>query len=296
VVTAKQGKAIITGEGFMSEQHANDTIRTAVREHYAEAATRGQAKSAPEPDCGCGPSSGGTGEASSCCGTSAAPSGSCSVGYSEAELASIPDAADLGLGSGNPGATADLRTGETVLDLGAGGGLDCFLAAQRVGETGHVIGVDMTSQMVSRARANASNNDYDNVEFRLGEIENLPVADETVDVILSNCVINLSPDKPAVYREAYRVLKPGGRLSISDVVATTDLPDSAREDLDLVAACVSGAATFGRVEQALSDAGFEGIRIRPKDETAEVIDEWTPGSDVRDYVLSAIVQAVKPAA
>ena len=149
--------------------------------------------------------------------------------------------------------------------------------------------------MISRARANVSNNGYDTVEFRLGEIENLPVADDTADVILSNCVINLSPDKSAVYREAYRVLKPGGRLSISDVVASGELPGSARNDLDLVASCVSGAAGFGQVEAALTEAGFKGIEIRPKDEHTEVLDEWVSGSDARDYVLSAVVQAVKPA-
>ena len=167
------------------------------------------------------------------------------LGYSDSEINQVPEGADMGLGCGNPKAIAALRAGEVVVDLGSGGGFDCFLSAQEVGETGYVIGVDMTPDMVTKARSNAEKGKYSNVEFRLGEIEHLPVADGTADIIISNCVINLSPDKDSVYREAYRVVKPGGRLSISDIVATETLPDEIQKDLALVSACVGGAATIG---------------------------------------------------
>ncbi len=184
------------------------------------------------------------------CGCDCSPAAS---GYSEAERRGLPEGADMALGSGNPLAIAALEPGETVLDLGSGGGIDCFLAAGRVGAAGRVVGVDMTPEMVSKARENAAKAGAANVEFRLGEIEHLPVADASVDVILSNCVINLSPDKPAVYRDAYRVLKPGGRLAISDVVATVELPDEARGDLARHAACVSGAASLAELRRFLCE-------------------------------------------
>jgi ubiquinone/menaquinone biosynthesis C-methylase UbiE len=199
----------------------------------------------------------------------------------------------MGLGCGNPQAIAALKPGETVLDLGSGGGFDCFLAAQQVGETGQVIGVDMTPEMVSKARENAAKAGYANVEFRLGEIEHLPVADATVDVILSNCVINLSPDKRRVFQEAFRILKPGGRLAIADIVATAPMPEEVKHDLALLAGCVAGAAEIDALISMLVEAGFTNICIKPKDESKEVIRAWIPGRRIEDYIVSATIEAVK---
>ena len=179
------------------------------------------------------------------------------MGYTDADLAAIPDGANLGLGCGNPQAIAALRAGETVIDLGSGAGFDCFLAARAVGAAGHVIGVDMTHEMLAKARANAAAIGANHVEFRLGELEHLPVADNTADVILSNCVINLVPNKEQVFREAYRVLKSGGRLAISDVVNTAPLSADLRDDTDLICGCVSGAAPAEQVSAWLAAAGFE---------------------------------------
>jgi SAM-dependent methyltransferase len=200
----------------------------------------------------------------------------------------------MGLGCGNPQAIADLKPGETVLDLGSGGGFDCFLAARQVGETGQVIGVDMTADMIAKARENALKGGYANVEFRLGEIEHLPVADASVDVIISNCVINLSPEKLDVFREVYRILKPGGRLAISDVLATAPLPAELKNDLQLLSACVSGAATVVEITAMLQEAGFQDIEIQTRDESRELIREWGPEKNVQDYIVSASIEAVKP--
>jgi SAM-dependent methyltransferase len=216
------------------------------------------------------------------------------MGYSAAETASVPDGANMGLGCGNPQAIAALKAGETVLDLGSGGGFDCFLAARQIGDTGHVIGVDMTPTMVSKARANAEKGGYRNVEFRLGEIENLPVADGTVDVILSNCVINLSPNKPRVFAEAFRALKPGGRLAISDVVASAEIPEAIRQDMALFTGCMAGASLISDLEDILASSGFEQICIAPKEESKTFIRDWAPGRPVTDYVVSATIEAVKP--
>ena len=209
-------------------------------------------------------------------------------------MSSVPEGSDMGLGCGNPQAIAALKPGETVLDLGSGGGFDCFLAARQVGETGRVIGVDMTPEMIRKARANATKANVANVEFRLGEIEHLPVADRSVDAIISNCVINLSPDKAAVFRDAFRVLKPGGRLAIADIVATAALPEDARKDLTLISGCVGGAAPIDEIETFLREAGFRDIRIQPKDSSREFIREWAPGRRAEDYVVSATIEAVKP--
>jgi len=217
-------------------------VRKAVRQRYAE-----RAQSQP-PYC----------EKSGCC-TDAAESER--LGYTEDQLQSLPEGADLGLGCGNPTAFAALKERETVLDLGSGAGIDCLLAARQVGKHGKVIGVDMTPEMIERARDNARAYGVDNVEFRLGEIEHLPVADASVDVVLSNCVINLSPDKPRVFREAYRALQPGGRLVVSDIVLLRPLPPAVRDSMEAYVGCVSGAAMKDEYLATIRVAGFRDIRI-----------------------------------
>lgn len=232
-----------------------------------------------------------------CCqseGLSATPASQ--LGYSLEEIAALPEGADLGLGCGNPQAIASLRAGETVLDLGSGAGFDCFLAARSVGATGRVIGVDITPEMIAKARANAQKSLVLNVDFRLGEIESLPVSDQSVDVIISNCVINLSPDKSRVFREAFRVLKPGGRLAVADVVRSAELPPELAADLAAHCACVSGAISFEELERLLAEAGFTRIRIQPKDASRDFIRSWIPGRNAADYVVSATIDAVKPGA
>jgi arsenite methyltransferase len=263
-----------------------DTLRGQVRGDYAKVARASDAESC----CGV---------ESSCCGVSddAAINTliSTRLGYSEQDLAAVPAGADMGLGCGNPRAIAALKPGEVVVDLGSGGGFDCFLAAVEVGENGRVIGVDMTPDMLSKARGNATRGKYGNVEFRLGEIEHLPLADNGADVIISNCVINLSPDKPQVFRDALRILKPGGRLAVSDVVATVELPEEMRNDPQLVSGCMGGASLIEELEAMMRDAGFVEIRIAPKDASREFIRDWAPGRGVEEYVVSATIEAVKPA-
>lgn len=264
----------------MSDVMNKETAREAVRERYAEIAVTGSS-------CCSG---------SSCCGPAGgAEEISAHLGYSAEELASAPEGANLGLGCGNPQAIADLKPGEVVVDLGAGAGFDCFLAARAVGPAGRVIGVDMTSEMVARARENARKAGVDHVDFRLGEIEHLPVADASVDVIISNCVINLSSDKPAVFRDAFRVLKPGGRLAVSDVVATAELPVEWQRDMALLSGCISGAAQIETLAAMMREAGFAGVSIEPKAGSKEFIREWQPGTKLDDYVVSADIRAVKPA-
>ncbi len=229
-----------------------------VRENYAKVATQ-------RSSC-CGP-------AVSCCGTSdASHHVSQKIGYSEDELQSVPEGANLGLGCGNPVAIASLKEGETVLDLGSGPGLDCFLAADKVGEESKVIGVDMTTEMLEKARENASKGSYSNVEFRLGEIEHLPVADNSVDVIISNCVINLSPEKDKVFQETFRVLKPGGRMMVSDVVLSKALPDSIKGSVEAYVGCIAGAITKDKYLETVKAAGFEDVCII--DEVTIPVDEW----------------------
>ena len=201
----------------------------------------------------------------------------------------------MGLGCGNPRAIAGIQANETVLDLGSGGGFDCFLAARELNHTGKIIGVDMTPSMISKARANAEKTDYRNVEFRLGEIEHLPLADNSVDVIISNCVINLSPNKLQVFREVFRVLKPGGRLTISDVVATVEMPEEMKNDLALYSGCMAGASLINELESIITDSGFHQVQITPKDESREFIKDWAPGSTAEDYVVSAHIEGIKPA-
>jgi ubiquinone/menaquinone biosynthesis C-methylase UbiE len=208
-------------------------------------------------------------------------------------MAAVGDGADLGLGCGNPTAIASLRPGETVLDLGSGGGFDAFLAARAVGPTGRVIGVDMTPEMIQRARANARKLGTENVEFRLGEIEHLPVADGTVDVILSNCVINLSPEKRSVFREAFRVLRVGGRLAISDVVAIAPIPDELRTQAAAIAGCIGGAALLDDVKRMLAEAGFKSIEVTVAPRSAEIVDSWMPGAS--QYIASATIEARRSA-
>jgi SAM-dependent methyltransferase len=262
-------------------QVANDQIRQNVRSRYREIAVQG----AGSGSC-CSP-------ASSCCGS--VNDVSLQLGYSSEELSAVPDGANLGLGCGNPQAIAELKPGEVVLDLGSGGGFDCFLAARQVGETGYVIGVDMTPEMVSRARDNAAKGGFTNTDFRLGEIEHLPVPDQSVDVIISNCVINLSPDKQQVFNEAFRVLRPGGRLAVSDVVATAELPAEIKNDLDVYySGCISGASSVEELKTMLAQSGFADIVIEPKEESRTFIKEWVPGTKMEDYIASAVIKAVKP--
>jgi len=253
---------------------SNEAIRNAVRDRYGLIARQ---------------------QSPSCCGSPGASLADASValGYGIEQLDLVPQGANLGLGCGNPHAIAGLKPGETVLDLGSGGGFDCFLAARAVGQEGRVIGVDMTADMLALARGNAAKGGYTNVEFRLGEIEHLPVADGTVDVILSNCVINLSPEKPQVFREAHRVLKTGGRLAVSDMVASGPIPTELKHDLELLSKCASGATPLGELKTLLVDAGFTDIVIQPKAESRHFVKDWAPGTGIEDFILSATIEAVK---
>ena len=267
-----------------------DEIRQMVRQQYARVA-KGED---PALD-----------KSSECCDISA-PTTCCSpptpnsknssqmMGYATEDIHSVPEGADMGLGCGNPQVIAGLKTGETVLDLGSGGGFDCFLAAREVGDTGQVIGVDMTPEMITKARINAEKGNYTNVEFRLGEIENLPIADETIDVILSNCVINLSPDKARVFSEALRVLKPGGRLAISDIVAFAELPSEIRQNMALYVGCIAGVSLITEIEAILQGLGYDEILITQRGESKSFVKDWVPGEDITDYVVSATIEAIKP--
>lgn len=256
------------------------TILAAVRKTYAEKAL---SKSAQDAN-------------SSCCNSKNSNIAELSkaMGYSSEEVNAIPEGANLGLGCGNPQAIAALKLGETVLDLGSGGGFDCFLASTAVGDKGQVIGVDMTPEMIAKARANANKFPQNNIEFRLGEIEHLPIADNSINVIISNCVINLSPDKRQVFKEAYRVLKSGGRLAISDVVTPTALPAKIQKDIQQHTACVAGASNIAELETMLNEVGFQAIRIQPKEESKEFIKNWTPEINITDFIISATIEAYKP--
>jgi arsenite methyltransferase len=269
-------------------------IKKAVRVGYAKIASRD----------GCG-----------CCGSTSAESPSSEsiskgIGYTEQDLASVPDGANLGLGCGNPTALASLKEGETVLDLGSGAGFDCFLSAAKVGKSGKVIGVDMTPEMLDKARANASKGNYDNVEFRLGEIENLPVADNSVDVVISNCVINLVPNKARVFSEIFRVLKPGGRMFVSDIVLLKELPEVIKNSVEAYVGCVSGSIMKEAYLAGIKDAGLADIEILSEktfplevmanDPTAQAVKESSGltmeqlDTMLTDTIASVNVKAVKP--
>lgn len=258
-----------------------EEIRDYIRKNYTEVALKGSGGGCCGGGCSCNSTPEGIMETS------------LRLGYAGSDLTSIPPEANMGLGCGNPLAIAALQEGEEVLDLGSGGGFDCFLARERVGSSGYIIGVDMTPEMIRLARKNAAQSGYTNIEFRLGEIEHLPVANDSVDVIISNCVINLALDKGQVFREAFRVLKKGGRLAISDVAATAPLPAEIKQDLASVAGCIGGAEYIGNLRRMLQEAGFQDISLEPKDNSREIIKEWAPGKKVEDFVTSYIIQAIK---
>lgn len=260
-----------------------EDVRTEVRSAY------GGVAEANKQNKGCG-------NGRSCCGVSAKPDLEYSkeLGYTKEELESVPEGCNMGLGCGNPQAIASLKTGEYVLDLGAGGGFDVFLAAKQVGPSGRVYGVDMTPEMLSTARANAAKSGYKNVEFLLGEIEHLPLPNSSVDVIISNCVVNLSTNKAQVFNESFRVLKEGGRIAISDMVAYKPLPNEMINNKELYCNCISGAITINELKKILTSAGFVDIVIEPQENSRMFIKDWVPGSDADNYVVSAKIKAVKP--
>jgi SAM-dependent methyltransferase len=279
-----------------SESNDSETIRASVREGYGQIAKSGGS-------C-CGP-------ARSCCGTAGAEALAASVGYAASDLSALPEGANMGLSCGNPTAIAELQPGETVLDLGSGGGFDVFIAGRKVGEKGRVVGVDMTPEMLSKARANIAayrkSTGWDNVEFRLGEIEHLPVADCSVDVIISNCVINLSPDKPRVWREMARVLRPGGRVAVSDLALLQPLPPAVAAMVEALVGCVAGAVLVDDTGRMAGNAGLEDVQLERKREYVESMTEWNDplfrkivdslptGTRIGDFVTSLYVTAKKPA-
>ena len=259
-----------------------DQLRDTVRERYADIARRvpdgAPAKAAGTIELAAADSCCG-GETSCCGGNDVTPDQlAAAVGYAESDLAELPEGANLGLSCGNPTALAALAPGEVVVDLGSGGGFDCFIAGPRVGEEGRVIGVDMTAEMIGKARANVAayreRSGLDNVEFRLGEIEHLPIADASVDVILSNCVINLSPDKPQVWREIARVLAPGGRVAVSDLALLRPLPEAVRESVEALVGCVAGADLVEDVRAAIEDAGLVDVALEPQADYVEAMTQW----------------------
>jgi SAM-dependent methyltransferase len=273
VASFSEARRLHVEERFMNQNH--DETRRQVREAYAKVA---------EGQEGC--------FRGGCYGVP--QNGSLALGYTSEDVASVPEGADLGLGCGCPQAIAALQSGETVLDLGSGAGFDCLLAARGVGRDGRVIGVDMTPEMVTKARANAQRVGASNVEFRLGEIEHLPVADGCIDVVLSNCVINLSPDKSSVFREAFRVLKPGGRLAISDVIATAPIPEPNARSMEAFAGCIAGAASVESLRALMLAAGFQEIQIQPRTDSRAIIGQCMPGAE--SYLASATIEARKPGA
>lgn len=285
-----------------------DAVRDQVREGYAKIANEGQWSSVQSAASGGSSCCGGGG----CCGptTLTADQIASAVGYSGDDLSALPEGANMGLSCGNPTAIAALQPGEVVLDLGSGGGMDCFLAGPRVGATGRVIGVDMTPDMLSKARKNIQSyrarSELDNVEFRLGEIEHLPLADASIDVVLSNCVINLSPDQAQVWREVARVLKPGGRVAISDLALLKPLPESVVADLEALIGCVAGARLVDQIRADMAAAGLTDIELTSKPEYVDAMTTWQDplyqkiiaalpeGSKMSEYVTSLDIAACKP--
>jgi len=308
------------------EPNAADQIRSTVREGYAAIAKAGtwnlhkeqaqseaqdEAQAQNETQSGCCSGAAAT-KGGGCCGPSTFSPDQLAqaIGYANDELDAVPEGANMGLSCGNPAAIAALKPGEIVLDLGSGGGFDCFIAGAKVGPTGQAIGVDMTPEMLTKARANTvsyrERTGMDNVEFRLGEIEHLPVADNSVDVVISNCVLNLSPDKPQVWREILRVLGPGGRVAISDIALLKPLPDSVRQDLEALVGCVAGAASIDEVRQMAADAGLSDITLHPKSSYINAMSDWKDplykmiveklpqGTTPGDYLTSLEVTGSKP--
>jgi len=273
-----------------------EDIKKIVREGYAKVAQNSGSCCGPKKTC--------------CSGANTAAAISKNIGYTDEEMSAVPEGANLGLGCGNPTALASLKKGEVVLDLGSGAGFDCFLAAAKVGDEGKVIGIDMTPEMIAKAQANAKKGNYKNVEFRLGEIEHLPVADDSIDIIISNCVINLSPDKEKVFSESFRVLKPGGRIMVSDLVLEKELPEVIKNSIEAYIGCLSGAILKKEYLKHIKEAGLGKIKIisqahfpvedMANDITAKAVVNKLKVSpekikEVANSVVSIKISAVKPA-
>lgn len=268
---------------YVGDVKQNEKVKENVRTQYGKVAEANNA-------CKC------CGNGKSCCGVPANDDIDylIELGYSKEDIDSLPKGANMGLGCGNPQLITKLKPGEYVLDLGAGGGGDVFLASRKVGPTGRVFGVDMTPSMLQKARLNAEKSGFTNVEFRLGEIEHLPLPNSIIDVIISNCVVNLSTNKQQVFNEAFRVLKPGGRIAISDIVAYKPLPKEILNNSQLYCACVSGAMLIPDLKEILNKAGFVNIGIDVEEESHEFIKEWAPEYGVENYVIAAKITATKP--
>ena len=256
-----------------------EDIRDLIRKNYSDVALKGSSGGCCSGGCSC------SGPQIDIVDTAI------KIGYSESEFEDVPIEANMGLGCGNPIAIASLKESEVVLDLGSGGGFDCFLARKQVGETGFVIGVDMTPEMIKLSRQNAEKSGYKNIDFRLGEIEHLPVADKSVDAVISNCVINLSLDKQQVFNDIYRVLKSGGRISISDIVATAELPEYIKNNPASISGCIAGAEHTENIKIMLQNAGFKNIQLIPEDNSKDIIRSWVPGME--EFVASFIIEAQK---
>lgn len=303
------------------DEAAADAVREKVRAGYGQIARSGDWSEA-QLGAGGSATAAPAKDTSGCCGGSQAGGGCCgpatfspeqlaaAIGYSQSDLAATPESANMGLSCGNPTAIAALRPGEVVIDLGSGGGFDCFVAGPKVGPTGRVIGVDMTPDMLSKARKNIASytrqSGLNNVEFRLGEIENLPVADATADVVISNCVLNLSPDKPRVWKEIARVLKPGGRVAVSDLALLRPLPEVVRADVEALIGCIAGAVLVEETRAQMQAAGLTDIVLTPKPSYIDAMTDWQDplyrkiidalpaGAKPGDYITSLDIAARKP--